>query len=167
MRTRHPVSERIEGTNPSRGFWITSALALVWNLIGVATYLMTVTMSDETLAALPEAERALQANIPAWVTSAYAIAVFGGTLGCIALLMRVAWAVPVLLVSLLAILVQMGHALFGTPMIAVMGPSAAVLPLLIVVIAVYLVAFAAAAKKKTWIGSPRAPERVSERANQA
>ena len=75
-------------STPTRGFWIISGLALVWNLLGVANYLMSVTMDPEVLAALPEAEQALYADIPAWVTSAFAIAVFSGTLASLALLLR-------------------------------------------------------------------------------
>ena len=138
-------------TTPTRGFWIISSVALVWNLIGVMTYLKSVTMSPEALAALSEAERTLHTDVPAWVTSAYAIAVFGGTLACVALLLRKAWAVPVSIVSLIAILVQMGHALFMTPMLDVQGAAAAVPPLLIVVIAFYFVWYSGAAKQRGWI----------------
>ncbi|MDZ7768490.1 MAG: hypothetical protein U5K38_05175 [Woeseiaceae bacterium] len=65
---------------PTRGFWIISALALLWNLLGVMAYIMRVTMTPEALAALPEAERELYTNTPAWVTGVFAIAVFAGTL---------------------------------------------------------------------------------------
>lgn len=140
-----------DSSSPPRSFWIISVLALVWNLIGILTYLMSVTMSEEALAALPEAERALYSDIPAWVTAAYAIAVFGGTLGCVALLLRKAWAVPVLVGSLIAILVQMFHALALSDLIGVRGAGAAVLPLLIVAIAVYLVWFARSARARGWI----------------
>lgn len=136
---------------PSRNFWLISGVALVWNLIGIMTYLMSVTMSPETLAQMSEAERALYTDIPAWATSAYAIAVFGGTLGCIALLMRQAWALPVFVVSLVAILVQMTHAFLISAMLEVQGTAGAGLPLLIIVIGVYLVWFAKSAKQKGWI----------------
>lgn len=137
--------------SPPRSFWIISGLAVVWNAIGIATYLMTVSMTEEALAALSEAERALQTDVPVWVTSAYAIGVFGGTLGCVALLLRKAWAVPVLVVSLAAIVVQMGHALLGSALLEVRGAGGAALPLLIVVIAAYLVWYSRSAQAKGWI----------------
>ena len=140
-----------ETTKPPRSFWIISILALVWNAIGIVTYLMTVTMSPEALAELSEAERALYTDIPAWATSAYAIAVFGGTLASALLLLRKAWAVPVFVVSLLGILVQMAHAFLMTDMLEVQGAAAAILPLLIIVIAIYLVIFSRSAKRKGWI----------------
>jgi hypothetical protein len=55
-------------------------------------------------------------------------------------------------VSLVAILIQMVHALFMTSLLEVHGPSAVVLPLLIVLIATYLVWYSRSAKRKGWIG---------------
>ena len=46
------------------------------------------------------------AAMPAWVTGAFAIAVFGGALGCLALLMLKRWSTWLLLISLLAVLAQ-------------------------------------------------------------
>jgi hypothetical protein len=145
------MTDTTDSGKPMRGFWIISIVALLWNLMGVMTYLMSVTMSPETLAAMPEAERALYAAVPAWATSAYAIAVFAGTLGCIALLMRKAWATPVFVVSLVAVLTQMGWWMFMTPMLDVLGGTAAIMPLLVVVIALYLVWFSRSATTKGWI----------------
>jgi hypothetical protein len=145
------MSDTRSRTTVPRSFTIIAGLAIAWNLIGVGSYLSTVMMSPETLAAMPEAQRDLQRNIPAWVTSAYAIAVFAGTLGSIALLLRTAWAVPLLIASLLGALVQMGHAFFATAMLSVMGASAAILPILIIVIGAYLVVYANSAKEKGWL----------------
>ena len=145
------MSEPIATATPPRNFWIISILALVWNLLGVASYLMTVKMSPTALAAMPEAERALYQNIPAWVTSSFAIAVFGGTLACILLLMRKRLASALFLVSLLAILVQMGHAFFMTPMLAVRGAAGAALPLCVIVAAMFLLWYSRGAQSRGWL----------------
>lgn len=136
---------------PTRGFWIVAIVALVWNLIGVMSYLMTVTMEPGTLAEMPEAERALYSDIPSWATSAYAIAVFGGVLGCLALLLRKAWAVPLFVISLVAVILQMAYGLFMSDLTAVGGASALVMPLVIFLIAAYLVWFSTTAKKQGWL----------------
>ncbi|MDH3207131.1 MAG: hypothetical protein OEO79_10995 [Gemmatimonadota bacterium] len=137
---------------PTRAFWVISGVALLWNLVGVMTYFMSVTISPEALAAMSDAERSLYSGIPAWVTSAYAIAVFGGSAASLALVLRKAWAVPVFVVSLVGILVQMGHGFFMTDMLEVRGVAGAILPLMIVVVALYLVWFSLSSKKKRWIG---------------
>jgi len=80
-------------------FWIVSGLALVWNLMGVGAYFIQMNMSDDVMALLPEAERALYDNFPIWANIAFAIAVFGGTIGCIGLLMKKSWAKPILILK--------------------------------------------------------------------
>ncbi len=139
-------------TTPGRAFWAISIGALLWNLVGVFTYIMSVTLSPETLSAMPESEQALYTDIPAWATSAYAIAVFGGTLASIALLLRRSWAIYAFWVSLLAILVQMGHAFFLTALLDVRGAGAAVLPIVIIVIAVALLWYTHTVKQRGWLG---------------
>lgn len=138
-------------SKPGRGFWIISVVALVWNLLGIMSYVMQVSMTPEQLAEMQDAERLLYSGIPAWVTGAYAIGVFGGTLGSIALLLRKAWAVPVFIVSLVAIVVQMGHALLMTDAVEVLGPTAAIMPLVITAVAAFLVWYALSARKKGWL----------------
>lgn len=134
-----------------RSFWIISAVALVWNLLGVGAYVAQVTMSPEALAALPAAERALYENVPAWATSAFALAVNGGALGCLLLLFRKAWAIPVLIVSLIGVIVQMFHAFVLANEIEVYGPGGMIMPVLVIIISVYLVWYSRGAREKGWI----------------
>ena len=83
-----------------KGFWIIGIVALLWNLMGVASYLQQAYMTDEALAALPAEQQALYENVPAWVTGAFALAVFGGLLGCILLLMKKKLAALLFIISL-------------------------------------------------------------------
>ncbi len=54
--------------------------------------------------------------------------------------------------SLVVILGPMGYGLFMTTMLEIRGAAAAILPLLIIVVAVYLVWFSLSSKRKKWIG---------------
>ena len=63
------MSEETSGGTP-RSFLIIGIVALLWNLMGVMSYIMQVTMSPEALANMPEAERALMESLPAWATGA-------------------------------------------------------------------------------------------------
>ena len=139
-------------TAAPRSFRIISGLFLVWNLMGVMAYVMQVTMSDEAMAALPEAQRDLYLNMPAWATGAFAVAVFGGTLGCIFLLIRKSWAVPVLILSLIGVAVQMFHNFVLSPMLEVMGAGSVAMPLVIMAGAIFLVGYARRAQSRRWIG---------------
>lgn len=135
-----------------RLFWSIAIAALIWNLLGVLAYVMEVTMSAESMAALPLDQQALYAEQPAWVTGAFAIAVFAGLLGSIALVLRKGIAIPVLSVSLLAVIAQMYYLFAMSDMLRVMGTTSAIMPTAIVVIAAALLWFSSSAKSKGWIG---------------
>lgn len=144
------MSDTYDDSSVPKSFLIVGVVALLWNAIGIATYIMSVTMSPEALQIMPEAERVLY-DVPWWYTSAYAIGVFGGTLACVGLLIRKAWSVNLFVLSLVAVVVQMGYALLGTDLLAVKGGSAAVMPILIVVVAGFLAWYASSARNKKWL----------------
>jgi hypothetical protein len=124
---------------PSIGFWIIAIIALIWNAMGVMTYLMEQYKVESYRAEYNAEQLALIDSAPAWSTALFAIAVFGGLLGCLLLLMRKKLATPLFLISLLCILVNMGYALFGTNQIELFGTlNGLVMPLVVVVIGIFL-----------------------------
>jgi hypothetical protein len=138
-------------TAAPKWFGIVSAIALVWNLLGLMAYVQQVTMSPETLAALPEAQRILMENVPSWSTAAFALSVNAGVLGCLALLLKKAWAMPLFLVSLVSVLVQMFYAFFMSNSYEVFGPGGMIMPIMVMAIAIYLVVLSRQAKASGWI----------------
>lgn len=136
---------------PATWFWVVSVLALIWNLTGVFAYISHVTMTPEAMQALPENERALYESVPTWATSAFAIAVWGGALGCILLLLRRKFATPVLIISLAGIIVQMYHSLFISNSIEVYGPGGMIMPIMVIVIAIFLVWFSRKSTSNGWL----------------
>ena len=139
------------GNNPLRSFYIIGIAALIWNVIGVMTYVMQVTMSDAAMAALPAEQQAFIQNSPAWVTAAYAIAVNAGALGCVLLLLRQSWAYLVLIASFLGILVQnfYGYAIGGA--VGVYGAAGVGLSVVVIVIGAFLIAYTKGAINKGWM----------------
>ncbi len=98
-------------------FWLIAAIGLIWNLLGVANYF--VQMDPEMLSQYRESERALVEGRPAWATAGFALAVFGGAIGCVLLLIRSKVAFYLFVISLLGVIVTIAHALglndsFGT-----------------------------------------------------
>lgn len=126
-------------------------LAFLWNLLGVLAYVMQVSMTPEMMAELPAEQRALYEAMPAWVTGAFALAVFGGALGSLLLILKKGLAVPVLVVSLAAVLVQMSYVFLLSDTIAVMGASSMIMPLVVIAIAIYLVVLGRSAKARGWL----------------
>ena len=75
-------------TKPPVWFWIISVVALLWNGMGVNAYLQQAYMTEGFKAQYNAEQLEAIANTPAWVTAAFAIAVFAGFLGCVGLLLR-------------------------------------------------------------------------------
>jgi len=143
------MSEAMKNMAPA-WFMVVAGVLLVWNLFGVMAYIMNVTMSPEALAALPEAQRQLYETTPAWATAAFAIAVNGGALGCVLLLLKRNLAGIFLKLSLAGVLVQMFHAFFISNSFEVFGPGGMVMPVMVIIIAIYLVMLASKARTNHW-----------------
>ena len=133
--------------------WYTpvAVAALLWNLVGCIAYLSDVMMSPEAIAKLTTAQQALHASRPAWSIGATALAVWGGALGSLGLILRKQWANVVLVGSLVGVVVQ-DVALFGMTDVAQVDSTAVVLQGLVLVIAVALVLFGRRASKEGWLG---------------
>ncbi len=130
-------------------FWAIGAVALIWNVVGVINFFMQ--MNPDVLAAYRESERAIIEGRPAWATGAFAIAVFGGALGCILLLLRKSAAYYLFIASLLGVIVQM------TPHLGMVGstindPFEVVMMILMpLVVAAFLIWYSKQAESKGWI----------------
>ena len=131
-------------------FWILSIIFLLWNLIGIGSFVAQILMTPEALEALPKAERELYDSYPSWTYIVYFIAVFAGFLGSLGLLLKKRWARTLFLVSLLAVLIQMGHSLFVANALEVYGNEALILPVIVTIISIMLLWFANFCAKKPW-----------------
>ncbi len=140
-----------EKNKPAKVFWVIGVVALLWNLMGVWAYLAQAYMSDEALAALPEAERALYENVPAWATAAFATAVFGGAIACILLLLRRKTATLVFIISLIGIIVQMVYNIGISKAAEVYGPGGMLMPAMVLLIGIFLVWYGKNSYQKGWI----------------
>ncbi|MBC8768197.1 hypothetical protein H4O18_09350 [Arenibacter sp. BSSL-BM3] len=136
---------------PPMWFWIVGVIALLWNLIGVSAYLSEVFMSEEVFVSMPEAQQALYESRPSWATAAFAIAIWSGLLGSIALLLKKKWAKVVFILSLVGILLQQLYHFFLSNTFDVMRTTAMILPILIVIFGLLLVIFADFAAKRNWL----------------
>ncbi|PHQ61028.1 MAG: hypothetical protein COC08_06455 [Maribacter sp.] len=140
-----------QSIKPPLWFWIVSVFAFLWNLMGVGAYLGQAFMSIENLEKMTQAERLLYESQPAWVTGAFAIAVWAGALGCLALLLRKKWARPLLLVSLIGIIGQMTYMFLMSNTLEVLGSNAMVMPIMIIVVGILLLLFARSSINRHWL----------------
>lgn len=138
--------------NPAPKWYLPVAiLALLWNLLGCAAYLGDVMLTPDDIATMSPAQQALYAARPAWAVSATAIAVWGGAAGCLGLVLRKRWALPLLVLSLAGVIVQDVALFVVSSAAAQAGTVAYVLQGLVLAIAIGLVLLARKAIARGWI----------------
>lgn len=127
---------------PHLSFWIVAIAGLIWNMMGSMNYIMQT--NPETVAQMPDVYQMIINGRPSWATAGFAIEVFGGSVGCILLLLRKNVAVPVFMLSLAGIVLTVIHA----TMLVGMVPSS----VLSVLVGGALLWYATIARRKNWLG---------------
>lgn len=127
-------------TKPTPLYWLISIVALFWNFMGIIAYLGQAYISDDALKMLPEENQLYFSNVPAWVTAAFAVAVFGGFLGAIGLIIRKKWAYFLFVISFLALVGQQVYNFFIQNYIEMTG-SQMILPIVTFIVALFLIYF--------------------------
>jgi hypothetical protein len=131
-------------------FWAIGAVALIWNVMGVMNFFMQ--MNADALASFPESHRAIIEGRPAWATGGFAIAVFGGALGCLLLLFRKSAATYSFIASLLGVIVAMTHTLGIAGSTINFSPFEILMMILMpLVVAAFLIWYSKQAENKGWI----------------
>ena len=134
-------------------FWVVGVVLLLWGAMGIFSFYAQITMShDEVVARIGEAAADRTTSLPHWTWWVFGVAVWSGMFGSIALLLRRAWAQPLYLISLAAVIVQFGYYFCVARMHEIMGWSAAAFPAFIILMAAIELWFATTAKRKGWIG---------------
>jgi hypothetical protein len=104
-----------------RHVWVVGVLALLWNAMGALDYTMTQMRNAAYMKDFTPEQLAYFYNFPKWVISTWAISVWGGVLGSLALLLRSRWAVPVFAVSLTTMAMTFVHNYLLSDGMKVMG----------------------------------------------
>ena len=130
---------------PPVWFWIVSVIALLWNIMGVDQYLGQAYKTDRWLSSMTDEQLEMVSNFPAWLTGVFAVAVFAATIGSLGLLLRKKWAYPLFIISLIAVLIQMGYALAQGHF------NGIAMTISIIVFALFLVWFSKKSISENWI----------------
>lgn len=126
---------------PGALFWVIGVIALIWNLMGVSAYLMQAYQTESYKAMYTPEQLEIINNMPAWATSAFAIAVFGGALASLLMLLRKKLANSVFVLSFIGIIVQFVFNFFIANSMEVYGPGALVMPILTIAFAIFLIVY--------------------------
>ena len=147
------TDETIQGVdshNVPAWYWAAAIAALLFEALGCYLYLVEVRMSAQDIAALPLDQGAVLAARPAWYYAAYGTAVWLGLTGTVGLLLRRRWAVPLLLVSLIAVLVQFSSVFLVPAMRAVTPSDALLLPVVIIILCYGIFMLSRLARRRGW-----------------
>ena len=138
-------------TKPPTWFYVVAVIIILWECIGCYAYVSQVSMSAADIAQMPMAQQAIWKMVPEWVTSAYALAVWVGLAGGIALLLRFRISRSLFIVSLIAVVVQFGWTFAASPILTTVGPTAAVFPAFIIAVGMMAVWFSGKAAGHGWL----------------
>ena len=130
-----------------RSFWLIAIVGLVWNAMGAANFIFQ--LDPEVIASYRESEQAIIRDRPIWATAGFATAVFGGTIGCILLLLKRSLAKYLFLASLAGAILAAIHAI-GTNASFSVGEAVGIL-LMPVAVAAFLVWYTGFATRKGWL----------------
>ena len=128
-----------------------AVVALIWNLIGCAAYLFDVMLTPEDLAKMTEAQQAMYAARPGWSVAATAVAVWFGVAGCVGLILRKKWSLPLLVISLLGVVVQDVSLFVLSDTGALAGGAVYVMQGIVLLIAIGLVFMSRLGIRREWL----------------
>ncbi len=85
--------------------WVVGVLSLLWNSMGALDYVATQYSVETYLEGFTPEQLDYFNSFPAWTVAAWAIAVWAAVLASVLILMRRAWAVPVMQISFAAMVI--------------------------------------------------------------
>jgi len=138
-------------TKPKAAYWIIAIIAFIWNSLGVNAYLQQQYDTEAFRAQYSPEQLEMVQVAPTWYTAAFALAVFGGLFGSIALLLTKKIANLLFAISLLGIIVQMIHNFLIINSIEVSGAGAMIMPIMIMIIGIFLFTYSRKAITKGWL----------------
>ena len=129
--------------------WVVGIVGTLWSAMGAMDYVMTKLQVESYMAAFTPEQLEFFYGFPIWVNAAWAIAVWGGVIGCIILLLRKSVAVGVLLASLIAMVITSFHNFVLSNGLEVIGDTfSLVFSAIIFVVSVGLYLYARAMRAK-------------------
>jgi len=129
---------------PHWSFWVICIVALIWNVMGSINFIMQT--NPEMVANFPEAAQSLIASRPPWATVGSAIAVFGGVLAEILLLLKKSVSYYLFVASFLGALITNIHTFQVSSAVEIWVGS-----LMSLLIAAFLIWYSKLVKRKGWV----------------
>jgi hypothetical protein len=137
------------GPEPVARWFTPAAIATtLWMALGCASYLYNVSVDS---ADLPADQRLMMEAVPAWMVFFFAVAVWVGLAGAVALLLRRRLAEPLLLVSLVAAAIQFSGYLLVRQLRDSMSSDQLLFPIVVVLLGWTIYWFARHSRMRGWL----------------
>jgi len=133
--------------NPERSpwhLWVVGIVGTLWNSVGAFDYFATQTRNESYMSRFTPEQLEFFYGLPTWVVAFWALAVWGGVLGALLLLLRKRLAAGVLFVSFLSMVMTAIHNFVLANGLEVMGGTGVAFSGLIFVFALGLWLYAKA-----------------------
>ena len=129
--------------------WLVGVLMLVWNALSCYSYVMTLTQNVAYFRAggITPQMAAYFAALPAWYVVAWTIAVWGGLVAAVGLLMRKSWTGWWCAASQLAMVINSVATLLN-PAARVLGRVGSISAIVLIILGAFLVLYSMAMKRR-------------------
>lgn len=146
------MSEDTITTQTPWHLWLVGILGVLWDLVGAWDYFATQTQNEAYMSRFTPEQLEFFYGFPSWVVVFWAIAVWGGVLGSLLLLLRKRLAVTVLLASLVSMVITAFHNFLLANGAEIMGTGGAIFTGLIFLVALGLWLYARAMARRGVLG---------------
>lgn len=138
---------------PPKSFWIVTILAILWNLMGVFSFIghVMVINNPEAMQELPEMQQKMYESYPDWMTYVFGIATISGALASLLMSFRLKISHYMFLISLIGVLISTYHTFFMIDIVELGGTFGAVFPVILLAIAVFLLLYTLKAMRNKWL----------------
>jgi membrane-bound acyltransferase YfiQ involved in biofilm formation len=123
-------------------YWAIAIISLLWNGFGGYDYTMTNLRDPDYLKMFPADMVPYMDTLPAWLTGAWALGVWGAIAGSVLLLLRSRHAVAAFAVSLAGAFVSFGYEYLNNPPSSMTSPSGVVMSVVILAAVLLLLWYA-------------------------
>jgi len=132
-------------------YWTVAVVALLWNVMGCVAFATELFAQEAAIKSWTAEQKEWAQSIPGWIYFVYGVAVISGVGGSIGLLMRKAWSIGLFAICLVTVIVQMVYTMIIAGGLQVLGPSALIMPALVISLAAILLWFSWFSKGSGWL----------------
>jgi hypothetical protein len=133
---------------------VISVIAILWNLFGVASFVMHAFFKEMSNAGLNEAQISYMESFPGWAYIIFGTAVTTGLLGSIGLFFRKKWTPLLFLISLITLVINQFHPILFTNYMEIFGGITSIIfPVIITALGVYFWYYSRSADQKGWLNN--------------